>query len=600
VQDVQSALTILIHGDAAFPSEGIVAETLNLSRLRGYTCGGTIHIITNNQLGFTTEPGDARSTLYASDLAKGFEIPIVHVNADDPEACLAAATLASAYRERFHKDFLIDLVGYRRWGHNEGDEPAFTQPVMYELVRQHPTARELWARMLDREGSVPMAESVALAQSAFRRLQELYSDVDHEPVQSEPEHLVDQPLATGVAAETLAACNAALVTLPAGFHLHPKLDRLIQARRSALAPGGAIDWAHAEALAFASLLAEGTPIRLAGQDVERGTFSQRHLVLHDAVTGAPFLPLHALQEARASFAIYNSPLSESGALGFEYGYSSEASNALVVWEAQYGDFANAGQVIIDQFIAAARAKWQQFPWLVLLLPHGYEGQGPEHSSGRLERYLQLAGENNLRIANCTTAAQYFHLLRRQVAVHKEDAQPLILMTPKSLLRHPMAASPVEELVTGRFHPVIDDPEAAARRDGVTRLVLCTGKVYVDVVSSPARRETNRVAVARVEQLYPFPASELGALLDAYPNLREVVWLQEEPRNMGAWRYMAYHLRDLIGRVPRIDYIGRPDRASPAEGSVLLHQREQARIVAEAFSGLQGPASPIQGVKHYAE
>jgi 2-oxoglutarate dehydrogenase E1 component len=470
---------------------------------------------------------------------------------------------------------------------------------MYELVRQHPTVRELWARVLDRDGVMPMAESVAFLQSAFRQLQELYPDADHEPPQFERERPADESVATAIPSETLAAYNAALVTLPAGFHLHPKLDRLIQARRSAFETGGVIDWAHAEALAFASLLAEGTPIRLAGQDAERGTFSQRHLVLHDTLTGSRYLPLHALPDARASFAIYNSPLSESGALGFEYGYSGQAGNALVVWEAQYGDFANAGQVIIDQFIAAARAKWRQLPWLVMLLPHGYEGQGPEHSSGRLERYLQLAGENNLRVANCTTAAQYFHLLRRQVALHEEDARPLILMTPKSLLRHPLAASPLENFVAGRFQLVIDDPEAATRRDAVTRLVLCTGKVYVDVVSSPARHETDRVAVARVEQLYPFPTSELGALVDAYPNLREVVWLQEEPRNMGAWTYMALHLRDLLGRVPRIDYIGRPDRASPAEGSVLLHQREQARIVAEAFSGLQGPASSRQEVRHHA-
>jgi 2-oxoglutarate dehydrogenase E1 component len=384
--------------------------------------------------------------------------------------------------------------------------------------------------------------------------------------------------------------------------LHPRLERTLNARGDAVGAKGGIDWAHAEALAFASLLTEGTPIRLVGQDAERGTFSQRHAVLHDAVTGARYVPLHAIKDARASFAVYNSPLSEAAALGFEYGYSGQAENTLLLWEAQYGDFANAAQVIIDQFISAARAKWRQHPWLVLLLPHGYEGQGPEHSSGRLERFLQLAGGDNLRVANCTTSAQYYHLLRRQVALRLVDARPLVLMAPKSLLRHPLASSRLEDLAHGSFQAVIDDELAKANVDVVTRLILCSGKIYVDLLSSPARAEAERVAIARVEQLYPFPDSELQAVVARYPNLREVIWLQEEPKNMGAWSYMAPRLRDLIGREPRIDYIGRPDRASPAEGSPHLHQSEQARIVAEAFSGLQGPPPPpaqSQGVKQHA-
>jgi len=595
--DLDISLAILIHGDAAFPGEGVVAESLNLAQLAGYRTGGAIHIIVNNQIGFTTAPRDARSTLYASDLAKGYEIPIVHVNADDPEACVAAAALAHAYHLRFHKDFLIDLVGYRRWGHNEADEPAFTQPLLYEKVRAHPTARTLWARALAEQGAVSMEDSDALLREAMARLQEISPEPERRPA---PRTEVENPaIATAVPLERLRAYNDGLLAWPAGFTVHPRLERILNGRQGALAPGGGIDWGHAESLAFASLLAEGTPIRLAGQDAERGTFSQRHLVLHDVANDTRFSPLQALPEANASFSVYNSPLSEMAPLGFEFGYNDVASDTLVIWEAQYGDFANAAQVMIDQFIASARSKWRQQPWLVMLLPHGYEGQGPEHSSGRFERYLQLAGDDNLRIANCTTAAQYFHLLRRHVALRESDPRPLILMTPKSLLRHKLALSTVEELVEGSFQPVIDDAVAAEHPDQVTRLVLCSGKVYVDLVSYPERATATRVAIARIEQLCPFPSAEIEALLAGYPHVREIVWLQEEPRNMGAWTYMASRLRDLIGRDPRIDYIGRPDHASPAEGSGAAHQIEQARIVSEAFTGLQGPIPVAQGAVQHA-
>ena len=594
-QDTQAALAILIHGDAAFPGEGIVAESLNLSRLAGYRIGGTIHIIANNQLGFTTDPEDARSTLYASDPAKGFEIPIVHVNADDPEACLAAVSLAFAYRERFQKDFLIDLVGYRRYGHNENDEPAYTQPVMYQQVRTHPSVRALWAQRLQRDGVLSAAEADATLEAAIAAL----NDVQPERTVAIPDEVPydDRGGAlpvTAVAADRLLELNEALLARPAGFSPNPKLESQLSSRREALGPDGPIFWAHAESLALASLLADGTPIRMVGQDTERGTFSQRHLVLHDAATGASYIPLHALPQGRASFALYNSPLSESGALGFEYGYNIMAREALVLWEAQYGDFANAGQVIIDQFISSARAKWRESPWLVLLLPHGYEGQGPEHSSGRLERFLQLAGGDNLRVANCTTAAQYFHLLRRQVALRETDPRPLALMTPKSLLRDRLAASRLDDLTQGAFQPAIDDPVAGARSTAVTRVVFCSGKVYYDLLREGPHDNAERVAIVRIEQLFPFPVEEVRAILARYPNLEEIVWLQEEPRNMGAWTYSASRLRELTGR--DVAYIGRPDRGSPAEGSPLLHRAEQERIVAAAYANV--PSRPIiaQGVK----
>ncbi|HWE62511.1 MAG TPA: 2-oxoglutarate dehydrogenase E1 component [Chloroflexota bacterium] len=598
-QQTAAALALLIHGDAAFPGEGIVAESLNLSQLAGYRIGGVIHIIANNQLGFTTTPTDGRSTLYASDLAKGYEIPIVHVNADDPEACLAAARLAYAYHHRFHKDFLIDLVGYRRWGHNEADEPAFTQPRLYELIRSHPSARALWAERLDREGVVPLAEAKALLETALARLQAVQPEPEPAVDDEQPQELSQPAVVTAVPEDHLRAYNESLLHRPEGFTPNAKLERLLQNRRNALETDGSIDWAHAESLAFASLLADGTPIRLTGQDAERGTFSQRHLVLHDADTGDRYVPLQEMPESRASFAVFNSPLSESAPLGFEYGYSGSTKDALVLWEAQYGDFANAAQVIIDQFISAARAKWRERPWLVLLLPHGYEGQGPEHSSGRLERYLQLAGGDNLRVANCTTAAQYFHLLRRQVALSATDPRPLVVMTPKGLLREKLASSRLQDLTDGTFQPVIDDAFVAGHREHVTRLILCSGRVYVDLVKDAGRAAADRVAIVRVEELYPFPGSALGSIIGAYPRLRELIWLQEEPKNMGAWSYMAPRLRDLVGREPSIDYIGRPERASPAEGSAPQHAGEQSRIVAEALSNLQGPSPAAREVRQHA-
>jgi len=591
IHDGTVALPVLIHGDASFAAQGVVAETFNLARLRGYTTGGTIHLIANNQVGFTTDPKEGRSTDYSSDLAKGFDAPIVHVNADDPEACLAAVRLAMMYRDKFHADVVIDVVGYRRHGHNEGDEPAYTQPLMYERIKQTPTVRRRYAEQLAGEGVLDVAQADTEAERFYQRLSEiqqsLKANLSEAGAGEEPQRIsgAQQPVAepdTTVASPVLSGLNEQLLVVPAGFSVNPKLKKQLERRRGALTEG-AIEWAHAEALAFASLLVEGTAIRLTGQDTERGTFSQRHLVLHDTVNGQRYGPIQNLPAARAPFELHNSPLSEFACLGFEYGYAAAAPDALVLWEAQYGDFTNGGEVIIDQFLIAGLAKWGQTSRLTLLLPHGYEGQGPEHSSARIERFLALGADGNLRIANCTTPAQYFHLLRRQ-ARHAE-LRPLVLFTPKSLLRLPQATSRLEDLTAGGFRPVLDDPEGAARR-GATRLVLCSGKVYYDLVLSPRRAEASHVAIGRVELLYPLPALELAALIKRYPKISEIVWVQEEPRNMGPQKFMLPQLRELVGPGVTVRDIGRPERSSPAEGYPAAHQAEQARIVREAFAPVE--------------
>jgi 2-oxoglutarate dehydrogenase E1 component len=588
-RDESAVLPVLIHGDAAFAGLGIVPETLNLAALDGYRTGGTLHIIANNQIGFTTEPSDSRSTRYASDVARGYNIPIFHVNADDPEACLAVVRLALAFRERFAGDVVIDLIGYRRYGHNEGDEPAYTQPLLYEKIGAHPTVRRIWADRLVADGVLTREEADAIYDAAYQRLVEAQQEVKElaakngkigspPPIEPPPPPIsVD----TTVPMERLAALDRQLHTWPENFTVNAKLARQLERRAKVVAEGGAVDWAHAEALAFASLLVEGTPIRLTGEDVERGTFSQRHLVLHDAVTGETYAPVQHLTEAKAPFEIHNSPLTEMATLGFEYGYSVAAPEALVLWEAQFGDFANGGQVIIDQFLSAGRQKWGQHSGLVMLLPHGYEGQGPEHSSARIERYLQLAGEGNLRIAICTTPAQYFHLLRRQALA--EDRRPLVVFTPKSLLRHPRAVSPVAELAEGGFRRVLDDDRAREHAGEVTRVLLCTGKVYYDLLGSEQRESSPNVAIVRVEQLYPFPEEDLAAILEGYGSAEEVVWVQEEPENMGAWRFVGPRIQRLLRDGIRLGYVGRPERASPAEGYLVRHEAQQSRIVADAFA-----------------
>ncbi|HET7478436.1 MAG TPA: 2-oxoglutarate dehydrogenase E1 component [Rubrobacteraceae bacterium] len=589
--DVEAALPIILHGDAAFPAEGVSAETLNLSRLPGYKTGGTIHIITNNQIGFTTERQDARSTTYASDLAKGFEIPVVHVNADDPEACLAVTRMAHAYREEFDKDFMIDLVGYRRFGHNEGDEPAYTQPLMYETIRNHPTVRELWAKELERRGVIEEGEADAMFEEIMADMAEVQKNPDEGL--TEEDVFTDEPYTplaeipeTAVPAERLAELNKALLERPEGFTPNSKLERLMRKSRGELNgsdSSAGIDWAHAETLAFASLLEDGTPIRITGQDTERGTFSQRHAVLYDAKTDERYVPLQNIPQAKSSFSIYNSPLSEIAVIGFEYGYSVSSEDTLVLWEAQYGDFANVGQPMIDQFIVSGQAKWGQTSGLVMLLPHGYEGQGPEHSSARLERYLQLAANENVRIANLTTAAQYFHILRAQAAL-KNQKRPLIIMAPKSLLRHPMAASKLEDLSEDSFHPVLDDAEARERAESVERLILCTGKIFTELAGSEYREEAVDTAIARIELLYPFPEERVRDLLDGYPNLREILWVQEEPKNMGAWSFVEPRLRDIADELP-ILYVGKPGRPSPAQGSAKFHKQEHAEIIRMAFESV---------------
>ncbi|HWO96756.1 MAG TPA: 2-oxoglutarate dehydrogenase E1 component [Bacillus sp. (in: firmicutes)] len=595
-QDVSKSFAILIHGDAAFPGQGIVAETLNLGGLKGYQTGGTIHIIANNMVGFTTDSPDSRSTKYASDLAKGYEIPVIHVNADDPQACLAAVDLAYQYRSRFKKDFLIDLVGYRRFGHNEMDDPAVTQPQLYKKIATHPTVKTLYAKQLQSKGVLSAEEIKKINEEVQAKLQAEYEKVsrnskDESCAEAEVPELIAKGIPemdTKVPLETLRELNGELLKWPEGFNVYPKLKRILERRIHSLEGDGKVEWALAETLAFASILQDGTPIRLTGQDSERGTFAHRHVVLNDAETGQKFSPLHRLPQAKASFAIHNSPLSEAAVVGFEYGYNVFAPETLVLWEAQYGDFANTAQALFDQFVSAGRAKWGQKSSLVLLLPHGYEGQGPEHSSARLERFLQLAAENNWTVANLTSAAQYFHILRRQAAITGTDyAQPLVIMSPKSLLRHPLTASPYTSLSEGTFQPVVEQPELGKHPEKVERLILTTGKVAIDLAGEINRvkedQDLDWVHIVRVEQLYPFPMGQIDDILRRYENLKEIVWVQEEPKNMGAWHYLAPILYDLSADSVKVRYIGRPDRSSPAGGEPNVHKREQERILREALT-----------------
>ncbi|HZI91595.1 MAG TPA: multifunctional oxoglutarate decarboxylase/oxoglutarate dehydrogenase thiamine pyrophosphate-binding subunit/dihydrolipoyllysine-residue succinyltransferase subunit [Thermoleophilaceae bacterium] len=584
--DPSVAVPVLIHGDGAFPGQGVVAETLNLQALRGYSTGGTVHIIANNQLGFTTDPIESRSTRYASDLAKGFDIPVIHVNADDVEACIHAVRLAVAFRNEFGRDALIDLIGYRRFGHNETDEPAYTQPAMYELIKKHPPVREVYARRLEQEGVVSAEETKQMADEAYGRVSEAHASLK-ESMGGPPDtgqHEIDRTMSreprTTLPQDLLLSVNEQISKVPEGFNVHRKLKSFLDKRREVSKSGGPVDWAHAESLAFGSLLALGVPIRLTGQDTERGTFSQRHLVLHDAESGEPYCPLQNLHSAVSPFELHNSPLSEQGCLGFEYGYSLEDPDALVLWEAQFGDFVNSAQVIIDQFLTSGLAKWGLSSRLTLLLPHGYEGSGPEHSSGRVERFLQACAEGNMRVANCTTPAQYFHLLRRQAIVLKP--RPLVLMTPKSLLRLPAATSTMDELADGAFQRVIDDRDLPGSHEDVTKLVLCSGKVYYDIVGNEDRGQAKHIAVARVEMLYPFPENELQELIESYPNLERVYWVQEEPRNMGPRAFMRRRMAAILPEELHYYYVGRQLRAAPGEGYAAAHRKEQDRIVRVAL------------------
>ena len=581
---------VLIHGDAAFTGQGLVAETLALSELEAYRTGGTIHIIVNNQIGFTTSPPDYRFTRYPSDVASIIQAPVFHVNGDDPEAAVQAARLAIAFRNKFKKDVIIDLVCYRRHGHNEADDPTFTQPVMYKEIEAHPTVRQFYAERLSAEGAVSAADAAKMAAD----WREIFGDALNYARDFMPRQQVfalggvwkgmqwagdDWSAHTAVPMEVLQRVMHGVRTLPADFAVHPKVQRLLEQRADMLQPDGKIDWGCAEMLAFGTLLLEGTKIRLAGQDTGRGTFSHRHAVLRDVKTGERYVPLDHLNGDQGLFRIIDTMLSEAAVLGFEYGFSSADPRNLVIWEAQFGDFANGAQVIIDQFIASAESKWQRMSGLVMLLPHGYEGQGPEHSSARLERYLQLCAENNMQVCNLTTPAQYFHALRRQM--HRNFRKPLIIMSPKSLLRHKLCVSSPRDLTEGTFQPVLGEIDPL-EPTSVRRMLFCSGKVYYDLLAARRERDIGDIAIVRVEQLYPFPEKEIAAALSPYTAAREILWVQEEPWNMGAWHDMYRRLRRVIGDGRALGYAGRPAAASPAVGSYKMHQAEAAELLDTAL------------------
>ncbi|MBX7168625.1 MAG: 2-oxoglutarate dehydrogenase E1 component [Pirellulales bacterium] len=588
----ERGLTILIHGDAAFAGEGIVAETLNLSQLPGYSAGGALHIILNNQIGFTTTPAEARSNTYCTDVAKMLQIPIFHVNGEDPEAVAQCVQLALDFRMMFHRDVVIDMYCYRRYGHNEGDEPAFTQPMLYRAIENRKSVREGYLEHLLSHGEVTREEadqiaeqqrsnlvrelSVARSESYLRR-PEIPSGIWSE-YHGGPDHLSEE-VTTGTSRQRLAGLLQRLTQLPADFHPHPKIVRWLKARADMAADLQPLDWSAAEALALATLLTEGHRVRLSGQDSQRGTFSHRHAVLHDVQDGHTYMPLRHLAPDQAPIQIYNSPLSETAVLGFDYGYSLDCPSGLVMWEAQFGDFSNVAQVIIDQFIASAEDKWRRLSGLVLLLPHGFEGMGPEHSSARMERFLALAAEDNLQIVNCTTPAQLFHCLRRQLL--RPWRKPLVLFTPKSLLRHPQCISTLDELAAGHFQRII--PDLTVTPQNASRVLLCSGKVFYDLhAARDALKRNDDVAIIRVEQLYPLREETLSEALHAYPAGTPVYWVQEEPANMGAWRHMRVQFGEtLIDRFP-FDVVARKASASPATGSANSHKLEQEQLLARAF------------------
>lgn len=588
----KKVIPILIHGDAAFSGQGVVAETLNMSQLKGFKTGGTIHLIINNQIGFTTLPQDARSTQYTSDLAKMILAPIFHVNGDDPEAAIHSIRMALEYRQRFGKDVVIDLVCYRKYGHNEGDEPAFTQPGLYKEIQDHLSVRDIYLKRLIRKNELTDEEAQQIFKEFDQMLEEAFNEARNAPDIKVTGELIDRkkttqkerstPPDTSCKINELQEVARRILTVPQDFDANPKLLRILAKRHDIVKNNEKkIEWGFAEALAFGSLLKNGILIRLTGQDVERGTFSQRHSVLHGTTTNQKYVPLCHLSDDQAPFYVYNSLLSEFAVLGYEFGYSSANLDALVLWEAQFGDFANGGQVITDQFISAAEAKWGQKTNLTILLPHGYEGQGPEHSSGRLERYLQLCAEDNMQVANCSTPAQYFHILRRQALQDKK--KPLVLMTPKSLLRHPLAVSSAEELASGKFHEVIPDPDVKDP-SVIHKLILCSGKVYYDLYQSRVDQQTDNVAIARIEQFYPFPDDDISNLLKKYKQVKNIVWCQEEPENQGAWNFIRPKIENELQKGQTLHYIGRQASASPATGSSKLHNAEQEDLVLNAIGG----------------
>jgi 2-oxoglutarate decarboxylase len=588
----ERVIPVLVHGDAAFAGQGVVAETLNLSQLDGYATGGTIHLIINNPIGFTTRPDQSRSTPYSTDIARGVQAPIFHVNGDSPQAAIRVVQLAFDYRQQFKTDVVIDMVCYRRHGHNEGDDPSYTQPILYRKIKEHPSVATLYSERLIRERVVFPDEVQEMRKAVSKRLSDAYDAVQQQAEHYEVQELSAVPTEdigsfcprTSVNQQVLERVIRGMSSFPENFHLHPKLRGFVEKRRDAVAKNGAFDWAFGEALAFGTLVLEGTAVRLSGQDSGRGTFSQRHLAFYDSETGRRYIPLQHVAPDQARFDVYDSSLSEYAVLGFEFGYSVADPLTLVIWEAQFGDFANGAQIMIDQFIASAESKWGQPSGLVMLLPHGFEGQGPEHSSARIERFLTLCAENNLQVCNCTTPAQYFHLLRRQMyggPDRRGTRKPLIVFTPKSLLRHPRAVSTAHEFTAGGFIEIVDD---VVDPSNVTRVVFCSGKVYYDLLAAREERKAEHVALVRVEQLYPFASREAGEILARYAPSVEVVWAQEEPRNMGPWRFVREQIQPLLDSTSReVRYVGRAESASPATGSGKRHQQEQAEIVNDALT-----------------
>lgn len=589
----QKVIPLLLHGDAAFAGQGIVSESLNMARLEGFSVGGTIHIVINNQLGFTTEPEEGRSTMYATDVAKSLGVPIFHVNADDPEACCRVMKLAAAYRQKFEDDVVIDLIGYRRYGHNEGDEPRYTQPLMYEQIEEHSLVRQIYAEKLRQEGLVSQEDIDDFWDSRMERYGAAYQKIQDEPLEKKVSSgegvweeyqggTVDVPIGvdTSVERDRLERIGLELADVPEDFSVHRTLRRLLRFRREMAQGERPLDWGMAEALAYGSLVGEGAAVRMSGQDSVRGTFSHRHAALHDTETGEAYWPHRHIFEDQADFEVYNSMLSEAGVLGFEYGVSLDTPDGLVLWEAQFGDFANGAQVIIDQFISSGEDKWQRLSGLTMLLPHGYEGQGPEHSSARLERYLQLCAEGNMFVCNLTTPAQFFHVLRRQVL--STVRKPLIIMTPKSLLRHKEAVSSLEQLSDENFKHILPEARENVDPGQVDRVLLCSGKVYYDLLAHAREHDIDNAAIIRVEQLHPLNRDPLKEAVEKYDSADELCWVQEEPRNMGAWFFMQPKLRELFAGSFDVEYVGRVESSSPATGSPASHEYEQDKLIREAF------------------
>ena len=589
-QSRQEVMTILIHGDAAFAGEGIVQETLNLSELEGYRTGGTLHVVINNQVGFTTEPQQGRSTTYATDIAKMLQIPIFHVNGEDPEAVAQVVSLAMDFRREFQKDVVIDLYAFRRWGHNEGDEPRFTQPTMYAEIDRRASVREQYLARLLKLGEISQEEAEQIQQDRMEKLESEFEASKHEPFVPDTQTLSanwseyfggrepSEPTDTGYNLDELSNILDSLTRLPDHFSAHKKLKRPMALRREMALGKKPLDWASAETAAFATLLVNGHPIRMTGQDCERGTFSQRHAVLHDPKTGEKYVPLKNLAPDQATLELYNSPLSEASVLGFEYGYSLDCPDGLVVWEAQFGDFWNCAQVIVDQFIASAEDKWNRLSGLIMLLPHGFEGQGPEHCSARVERFLAMAAEHNIQVCQPTTPSQYFHLLRRQVI--RKWRKPLVILSPKSLLRHPKVVSSLEEISSGSFKKILADD--TVELSNCKRLILCSGKIYYDLIEEREQRELTDVAIMRIEQLYPLTIEEIFESIDGLKDGTEILWVQDEPTNMGAWPYIKFNFGDDLEKRFCLRRVSRVESASPSTGSMAAHKLEHVELIEQAF------------------